>query len=53
VSVNASFWHDRFDSRNWMLENVTPGTIPNVLTFGELPPRYSVNFVRVSLRYKF
>ncbi|HWI15183.1 MAG TPA: MtrB/PioB family decaheme-associated outer membrane protein, partial [Burkholderiales bacterium] len=53
MSLNASFWHDRFDSRNWMFDNVAPGTIPNVLTLGELPPRYSINFVRVSVRYRF
>jgi MtrB/PioB family decaheme-associated outer membrane protein len=53
MSLNASFWHDRFDSRNWMFDNVAPGTIPNVLTLGELPPRYSINFVRLSVRYRF
>ncbi|MGZ9067233.1 MAG: MtrB/PioB family decaheme-associated outer membrane protein, partial [Burkholderiales bacterium] len=53
VSVNATYWYDRFTSSNWMLEGVAPGTIPNVLTFGEVPPRYSVNFVTLSVRYKF
>jgi MtrB/PioB family decaheme-associated outer membrane protein len=53
VSLNASFWHESYDSKNWMLNGVTPNTIPNVLTLGELPPGYSVNVVRVSVRYKF
>lgn len=53
VSLNATFWHDRFSSRNWMLDDVRPATIPNVLSFGELPPRYTLNFFRVSIRYKF
>lgn len=53
VSLLASYWHERYDSRNWMLDGVAPGTIPNVLALGELAPRYSVNVVRLALRYKF
>ncbi len=53
VSLHASWWHERFDSANWMLDGVGPATIPNVLTLGEVPPRYSLNFVRLSVRYKF
>jgi hypothetical protein len=32
---------------------VTPGTIANVLTLGEQSPRYTVNVVRLALRYGF
>jgi MtrB/PioB family decaheme-associated outer membrane protein len=53
MSLNASVWRERFDSANWMLDGVTPTAIPNVLTLGEVPPRYSLNFVRLSVRYKF
>jgi MtrB/PioB family decaheme-associated outer membrane protein len=53
LSLLGSFWHERYDSRNWMLEGVTPGTIPNVLAFGEQPPRYNVNVVRLAARYRF
>lgn len=53
VALNASLWHERYDSQNWMLAGVTPGTIPNALAFGELPPRYTLNFLRLSVRYKF
>ncbi|HSQ04460.1 MAG TPA: MtrB/PioB family outer membrane beta-barrel protein, partial [Burkholderiales bacterium] len=53
VSLNASFWHESYDSRNWMLDGVTPSTIPSVLTLGEQAPRYSVNVLRLSVRYKF
>jgi hypothetical protein len=53
VSVRADFWHERFDSANWMLENVTPNTIPNVLTFGDVAPKYRLNVVRLAVRYRF
>ncbi|MBI2959159.1 MAG: MtrB/PioB family decaheme-associated outer membrane protein [Betaproteobacteria bacterium] len=53
VSLQGSFWHERFDSKNWMLDGVAPNTITNVLVFGEQAPRYSVNVVRLALRYKF
>jgi len=49
----ASYWHERYDTRNWMLDGVAPGTIPNVLNLGEYAPRYSVNVLRLALRYKF
>lgn len=53
VSLRADFWHERFDSANWMLDGVTPNTIPNVLTFGEVAPKYRLNVIRLSVRYKF
>jgi MtrB/PioB family decaheme-associated outer membrane protein len=53
VSLQASYWYERYDSKNWMLDGVAPGTIPNVLNLGEQAPRYSVNVLRLALRYKF
>ena len=53
LSLLGSYWYEHYDTRNWMLDGVTPSTIPNVLTFGEQPPRYHVHVIRVSLRYKF
>ncbi len=53
VSLLGSYWYERFDSNNWMLDGVAPATIPNVLTFGEQPPKYSVHVFRVAVRYKF
>jgi len=53
VSLQAGFWHERYDSRDWMLDGVAPATIPNVLTLGLQAPQYSVNVIRLSVRYKF
>ncbi len=52
-SLLGGYWYERYDTKNWMLEGVTPGTIPNVLALGEQPPRYHVNVVRLAVRYKF
>ena len=53
VSLLGGYWYERYDTRNWMLEGVTPSTIPNVLTLGEQPPRYHVNVIRLAVRYRF
>jgi MtrB/PioB family decaheme-associated outer membrane protein len=53
LSLLGSYWHEHYDTRNWMLDGVTPSTIANVLTFGEQPPRYNVNVVRLAVRYRF
>ena len=53
LSLLASYWFERFDSKNWMLDDVAPDTIPNALSFGELAPRYNLNVLRLLLRYKF
>lgn len=52
LSLLGSWWNERYDSANWMLEGVTPGTVPNMLVLGEPPPRYRANVVRVALRYR-
>jgi len=53
VSLQAGYWMERYDSRDWMLDGVAPATIPNMLTMGLQAPQYHVNVVRLSLRYKF
>jgi len=53
VSLQAGYWYERYDSKDWMLDGVAPGTIPNVLALGLQPPQYRVNVIRLSVRYKF
>ena len=53
MSLQAGYWYERYDSRDWMLDGVATDTIPNVLTLGLQAPQYHVNVVRLSLRYKF
>ena len=53
MSLRAGYWYERYDTNTWMLDGVTPDTIPNVLTFGEQPPQYHVHVIAMSVRYKF
>jgi len=53
LSLVTSYWYEKYDSDNWMIDGVTPSTIPNVLAYGDDPPRYRVHLIRAALRYKF
>jgi len=53
LSLRGGYWYERYRSADWMLDGVTPATIPNVLTLGEQPPKYRVNVFYASLRYAF
>jgi MtrB/PioB family decaheme-associated outer membrane protein len=53
MSLAAAYWYESYRSQDWQLDGVTPSTISNVLTLGETSPSYNVNFVSLSLRYKF
>lgn len=53
VTLNAGYWYERYRSANWALDGVAPGTIPNVLAFGEQAPQYRVHVLRASVRYGF
>ena len=53
MSLQGTYWHERYSSQNWMLDGVTPSTISNVLVLGEQPPSYSVNVIMLSARYNF
>jgi MtrB/PioB family decaheme-associated outer membrane protein len=53
VSLQAGYWYERYDSRDWMLDGVAPSTISNVLALGLQAPQYHVNVIRLSVRYKF
>jgi len=53
VSVRLGYWYEYYKSDYWPVDGVAPGTISNVLTFGQQSPKYNVNVIAVSLRYKF
>lgn len=53
LSLLGSFWHARYAAQDWHLNGVQPATVPNLLAFGEQPPGYRVNVLRVALRYGF
>lgn len=53
LSLTGSYWYEHYTSQDWRLEGVLPGTVGNLLAFGEQPPHYSVNVIRLALRYRF
>lgn len=53
LSLIGSYWYERYDAKDWRLDGVQPATLPDLLAFGEQSPRYTVNVVRLALRYRF
>ncbi|MFY9327594.1 MAG: MtrB/PioB family decaheme-associated outer membrane protein [Georgfuchsia sp.] len=53
VTLQAGYWYERYDSKDWMLDGVAVSAIPNVLTLGLQPPQYHLNVVRLSAKYAF
>jgi MtrB/PioB family decaheme-associated outer membrane protein len=53
LSLVGQWWYERYQSQDWHLDGVLPGTVSNLLAFGEQPPRYTVHVVQLSLRYRF
>ena len=49
----GSYWYEHYNAKDWRVDGVQPGTLPDLLAFGEQAPRYNVNVVRVALRYRF
>ena len=53
LSLLGSYWYEQVEARDWRFDGVQADTISNLLAFGEQAPRYSVNVLRVALRYRF
>ena len=53
LSITGSYHYEHYDSTDWRLDGIAPGTVPNLLTLGAQAPNYSVNVFRVAMRYRF
>jgi len=53
VTMRLSYWYEGYRSADWMLDDVLPSTVDNVLAFGQLSPGYDINVVSLSGRYQF
>lgn len=53
VDFILGYRYEKYDSSDWALEGVGPGTIASVLTFGSQPLDYEVNLVSLAFEYKF
>jgi MtrB/PioB family decaheme-associated outer membrane protein len=53
ITLVGNYWYEHYDAKDWRLDGVQPGTIPNLLALGDQPPKYHVNVVRLAVRYRF
>jgi len=53
LSIAASYTYEHYDSQDWRYDGIGPSTVPSLLALGIQPPNYSVNVLRVALRYRF
>ena len=53
LSILGGLTFEHYDSADWHLDGVAPGTLPNLLALGMHSPHYSVTVLRVALRYRF
>ena len=49
----GGYWYERYRSSDWRQGGILPATVTNLLVFGEQPPRYEVNVLRLGLGYRF
>lgn len=52
-TLRVSFWHQKLRTADWAFDNVTPATLANVITTGQLSPNYSVNVFGISYSYRY
>jgi MtrB/PioB family decaheme-associated outer membrane protein len=53
TSLHAAYWYERYAAKDWTIDGVASGTIPDVITLGQGDPSYHVNVVTLSVRYSF
>ncbi len=53
LQLRFFFTHETYNSRDWQLAGVGPGTIPGLIAFGIQPYVDNVNVVGLALRYQF
>jgi MtrB/PioB family decaheme-associated outer membrane protein len=52
LKLRFRFAHERYDSSDWALGNVEPGTIANVLSLGAQPFRHDANVYTITAIYQ-
>ena len=53
LRVRLRYGHEKYDTRDWALDNVGPATVPNLLALGVQPYRHAVNVVGLTMQYQF
>ena len=53
AQLHLRYIHEKYDSSDWAVNDVGPGTVPNLLALGVLPFAHDVNLVALTFRYQF
>jgi MtrB/PioB family decaheme-associated outer membrane protein len=53
LSITGSYHYEHYDTKDWRLDGIDPGTVSNLLALGAQPANYSLSVFRVALRYRF
>lgn len=53
LTLLGSLAYEHYGSSDWHFDGVGPGTVPNLLAFGEQAPHYSVGVIRFAAHYRF
>lgn len=53
VTLKAMYWYQKLEASDWAWDTIQPASIPNVITTGQVAPDYNVNFVGISVIYRF
>ncbi len=51
--LNAGYLFEKYDEKNWAIDDLTVNSLNNVLTLGEESPSYDIGYFTVSYRYIF
>lgn len=53
LDFSLGYQYQEFESNDYSIDGVTPGTLTHLLTFGALSHNYDVNYVSLSMGYRF
>jgi MtrB/PioB family decaheme-associated outer membrane protein len=53
LSLTGTYWHENYEAADWRSDGLLPASLGNLLSFGTQTPRYRVDALSVSLRYRF
>lgn len=53
LTLMAAYWHETYDSSDWALDGADPDTVSNLLSFGLQSPDYTVDVIKLAMRYQF
>ncbi len=53
LSVKGTYQYEKYDEKNWYIDNVAVNTLSDVLTLGNTAPNYKIGVYWLTLRYNY